>query len=160
MGEQSRAIVDGWRKKIETLAKALVLEIVANLVKTTPVDTGWARANWIAAIGSPSVLVDGTPEAVSDAAQQASIAAVLKFTLNEAVMYVSNHVPYIVMLNYGHSKQAPPLFIEFCIDQALAKMQAKNDNIDLSAIRSDFQAHVREKITAHNVVRAFRALAG
>lgn len=115
-------------RRIEHAAKALVLEIVANLIRATPVDTGWARANWIPSIGSPATSTGGA------SAQSAGQAAVLQFVLDQAVMYVANHVPYINALNYGHSQQAPALFVEFCIDAALQTVQQKF-GVDTEALR-------------------------
>jgi len=125
MGAQADAIAAELTRRVENGAKALVLEIVANLIKATPVDTGWARANWIPTIGSPATGTGGDQ----------SGAAILQFTLDQAVMYVANNVPYINVLNYGHSKQAPALFVEFCVDQALQTVQAKF-GVDMSALRA------------------------
>jgi hypothetical protein len=135
VGAQSQAIVASLAAKIEHAAKALVLEFLANLIAATPVDTGWARANWIPSIGSPATSAVGTPQAVSTSEQTAGQAAVLQFVLDQAVMYVSNHVPYITVLNYGHSKQAPALFVEFCIDQALHTVQQRF-GVDTGALRA------------------------
>lgn len=157
MGAQSRAIAAHITERVELLCKALVLEIVANLIRVTPVDTGWARANWIASVTSPATTVDGTPDAVSTSAQQAGIAAVLAFKIDQTAMYVANNVPYINALNYGHSRQAPALFFEYCVDQAIQTVQTKFKDIDLSQFRADYQAQARAKGTAHAVVRAFHA---
>ena len=159
MGAQSDAIVASLTRQVELAAKALVLEIVANLVKATPVATGWARANWIPSIGTPATTVAGSPGAVNDGDQQAAIATVLRFTLDQAVLYVSNNVPYIALLNYGSSKQAPALFVEYCVMQALLTIQAKMaGKVDLSALVETYRAQVQQKIVAHNIVRAFHAL--
>jgi hypothetical protein len=161
MGAQSDAIVASLERQVENAAKALVLEIVANLVAATPVATGWARANWLPSIGSPSTSTAGSPGSVSGGEQQAGMVAVLRFTLAQAVMYVANNVPYITILNYGTSSQAPALFVEYCVMQALLTIQQKMaGKVDLSALVETYRSQVQQKIVAHHVVRAFRALKG
>lgn len=103
---------------------AITLNVVANLVAApseggTPVDTGWARANWVPAIGRPVTDVAGSREAVSTAAQSAGEASVLAYRLAMGPVYISNNVPYILALNDGHSPQADPQFIERAIDKAV-----------------------------------------
>ncbi len=129
MGAQSRALGDAMRKIVEQACKALVLEINRELRRKgsgTPVDTGHARANWVPSIGAPHAgVVQG------NAAGQAGSAAVLTFKLGTGSLYISNNVPYIQALNYGHSKQAPRLFVEACVDRALTKVQAKYAGVNI-----------------------------
>ncbi len=120
MGTQAQAIGEQLRKQLELAAKALTLEIDKELRKSTPVDTGHARANWVPSIGTPH-----TGEVAGQAAQDAGVAQVLRFKLGDGFLYVSNGVPYITALNYGHSKQAPRLFVEAAVDRALATIQAR-----------------------------------
>lgn len=108
------------------IAKAIPLDIVANLTAPpsrggTPVDTGWARANWIPNIGRPSRLEPvGSRESVSNAAQKIGIAAVATgFVLEDREIHVSNNVPYIGALNNGSSAQAPSGFVEIAILKAV-----------------------------------------
>lgn len=96
---------------------ALATNCVAELVEATPIDTGWARANWIPSLGRPVVQVVGTPVAPSTAEQAAGLAEVFTFTLDHMAIFVSNHVPYIARLDAGSSTQAPAGFVR----QALAR---------------------------------------
>lgn len=103
---------------------ALSFAVVANLVSApseggTPVDTGWARANWVPAVGSPFAGVAGSRESVSAAAQAAGQAALIGYRIALGPVFVSNNVPYILALNDGHSKQAQPGFIERAIEKAV-----------------------------------------
>lgn len=107
---------------------ALSLAIVANLVAApseggTPVDTGWARANWVPAIGAPFTGTDGSRSSVSSAAQTLGQANLLSYKIALGPVFISNNVPYILALNDGHSKQAMPGFVEKAIDQAFADLQ-------------------------------------
>ena len=56
------------------LVIALSTNIVARLVETTPVDTGWARANWVPSIGVALDTTVGSPEGVSTAAHRHPVA--------------------------------------------------------------------------------------
>lgn len=97
----------------------LATNAVAELVEATPVDTGWARANWIPSLGRPVVQVVGTPDAPSTAAQAAGLAEVFTFTLDHMAIFVSNHVPYIARLDAGHSQQAPAGFVRLALARAV-----------------------------------------
>lgn len=126
---QIRLIVgelDGLTEKVVT---KLTLDITANLIEATPVDTGWARANWVPNIGSaydPGDVIEfdsreerqsRTPQARAD--QQAGTASVLTYRLERGPIFVTNNVPYIQILNEGSSRQAPSAFIESAIQQGI-----------------------------------------
>ncbi len=122
MGAQSAAIEAALESKVATAAKALILEIDANLRRSpsmggTPVKTGHARASWVPSIGTPAT---ATPSGASDSAHAAGVAQVLSYKLDNGVLFLSNFADYIKQLNLGSSKQAPAGFIEACIDHAVA----------------------------------------
>ncbi len=112
-------------KFVDGLIKAIALEIVANLVRPpalggTPVDTGWARANWIPNIGAPLPLPTGSRESVTTAPQEAGKIAVLSYSAkSKQPIYISNAVPYILRLNEGSSRQAPRAFVQAAIKGAV-----------------------------------------
>lgn len=120
MGEQSRRIGERLRKHIEQIFKALVLEIDRELRKSTPVDTGFARANWVPSVGSPHV-----GEVLDAAARTAGLTQVIAFKLGDGALWISNGTEYIEILNYGTSDQAPPMWIEAAVDRAVATIQAR-----------------------------------
>jgi hypothetical protein len=115
---------------IDQVIRKLVLDIVANLVSApdtgygTPVDTGWARANWVPNIGAPQTTTEGTREAaeagsVSTAGQQAAVARVAaSYRRSQGPVFITNNVPYVVFLNEGSSKQAPRGFVQNAIFKA------------------------------------------
>lgn len=112
----------------ERVIKKITLDLTANLIDTTPVDTGWARANWVPRIGE-TFIDDAPPDTEDDqlaalpgrqAEQQAGVAAVAaSYTLGQGPVFVSNNVPYIQVLNDGHSQQAPAGFVEAAIEKAV-----------------------------------------
>jgi len=107
--------------------KKLALDMVAILSSApseggTPIDTGWASANWIPSVGAPVTATAGTrpdnathgANNASRTAQQQGIANVAtKFDYyRDGTIHVSNAVPYIIELNEGNSSQAGPGFVQ------------------------------------------------
>lgn len=106
----------------------LSVNLVAGLTEDTPVDVGWARANWVPTLGAPWDAPDQLTEPTTAdanrqaAVQQQAVAQILSFTLGDGVIFATNNVPYIGRLNDGWSKQAPAGFIEARIDRELARL--------------------------------------
>lgn len=126
---QVRIVVASLTGFVEKLIKKLVLDIVANLQAApteggTPVDTGWARANWIPQIGSPRERVAGSRDQAEagnlpgDAAQGVAQVAT-GYTLAKGPVFITNNVPYILALDAGSSKQAPKGFVRRAIVKAV-----------------------------------------
>jgi hypothetical protein len=76
----------------------LALTLINKITYGTPVDTGRARANWFLAEGAPRI-------ETTDATTPQNHAAV-RLT-GRTMIFITNSLPYIVPLEYGHSKQAP-----------------------------------------------------
>lgn len=126
MADQVSAIIADLSRYTENEVVALTLDITANLRETTPRDTGWAAANWMPSRGFPAPAVESIggrpPEAVvaAAAADQASREADLhSYKLADGSTFCTNGVPYIQILNEGHSRQAPPAFVEAAIVRAV-----------------------------------------
>jgi hypothetical protein len=125
---QIRLIFDGIDKAVEKAVKSVTLAVTAELIRATPVDTGWARANWVPSIGvsfkgnsSPSSKKGrqaATPSAA--AAQSAGTAKVATgYKVSMGAVFVSNNVPYLVELDRGSSTQAPSGFVRASIIKAV-----------------------------------------
>ena len=74
----------------------------------TPVKTGWARANWAFAVGMPcptQTIGARPPEGVTINVVQSS--AILQTAGPFPLIWVYNNVPYIEVLENGHSTKAP-----------------------------------------------------
>lgn len=126
--EQIRVVISSLEQFIDQLVRKLVLDIVANLRTApdsgygTPVDTGWARANWIPRIGGPAEVPSGSREAVSTGAQEVGVAKIATgYRTAQGPVFISNAVPYIVHLNEGSSRQAPRGFVQNAITKAVMK---------------------------------------
>lgn len=123
------AIVKALDQFAERIVTKITLDITANLIEQTPIDTGWARANWVPSIGQDRIvslqnIVNPSPTDVAGAkaSQSEGIASVATgFKLADKAVFISNNVPYIVRLNEGSSKQAPAGFVTSAIQKAVTK---------------------------------------
>jgi len=125
---QVRAIVRAVERLTERIITKITLDITANLIEATPVDTGWARANWVPAIGRPFEAdlegITPTPQDAASAGAQQQVALVSLATgykLNRGKVFISNNVPYILGLNEGTSRQAPSGFVQRAIKKAVTQ---------------------------------------
>ena len=128
-----KAIGQAIEKVVEKTAKKVTLDVVANLKAQprttstgTPVDTGWARNNWIPSIGESVDEPVGDRETDVQSAARAQAegeAEVLKYNVSRGTIYVSNNVPYISLLNDGHSSQQPAGFVQRSIEKAVTTDQ-------------------------------------
>lgn len=120
---QIRAIVDDLTGLASRAVAKIALDITANLVETTPVDTGWARSNWVPSIGAPETEVAGSPDSIDQGAQRSGQASLLGYDIARGAVFVSNNVPYIQRLNDGSSAQAPRAFVQDAVDRAVGAAQ-------------------------------------
>lgn len=117
---QLRFIVRALEKVTERAVAKITLDATANLIETTPVNTGWARANWVPSIGSPIDEPTGDQENVSQSEQDSGIAQVAtQYKLDMGKVFITNNVPYIGALNDGHSQQAPSGFVQVAVEKAV-----------------------------------------
>jgi len=102
-GRDIERIAAKTRKSIEEVMRATALELFSSVIKDTPVDTGRARGNWQASIGSPE---DGETNATESAALAKVRSVSNGWSIGE-VIWLTNNLPYIRRLEYGYSQQAP-----------------------------------------------------
>lgn len=95
----------------ETVFRAVAIQSLANVVLSTPVDTGLARGNW-------TVTLNSATRAVTDDLDQVGAPTISEgtSTINNAnaatVIYLTNNLPYISALNDGYSAKAPAGFVD------------------------------------------------
>jgi hypothetical protein len=111
-------------QQAERVMKRIGFAVHGELIRATPVDTGWARANWQISIGRPTAGAIGSKDNVAGAAsaQSAGTARLLVYNVNQGDIWLGNHVPYIQKLNEGHSKQAPANWVERAIRAGIASV--------------------------------------
>lgn len=119
-GPQTRRILAALNVATTREAVRLVLGIQERLLRDTPVDTGFARANWVPSIGNPFSEIVGTPQSINTAQQGSGELSVLSWQFDQGPAYISNNVPYILLLNEGTSTQAPAGFVEAAIQAEVA----------------------------------------
>lgn len=122
-----RVVLRGLKEFTERVVRVIVLDATANLIEDTPVDTGWARANWIPSIGAPPSQPAGSPTDVgaARAAQQQGVAQIaVGYTLEQGNVNITNNVSYIRPLNEGSSSKAPAMFVQSAIARALNNANA------------------------------------
>lgn len=117
-------------KFIDKTVIELALDLVANLSAApseggTPIDTGWASANWIPYIGTAPSSPAGTRPTdggvASRSAQALGVGKLLGYKTSQGNVIVANNVPYITLLNDGSSKQAPRGFVQAAISKAVTR---------------------------------------
>lgn len=99
---QGQALEEG----VEELIRKAALVVDQVVVDATPFDTGRARNNWIASVGSP-LRGDRKPDVTGGEALSNARAAIQTFQLDFGSIFITNNVPYIIPLEMGSSKQAP-----------------------------------------------------
>jgi hypothetical protein len=91
------------QKGLETRARSITREVFSKVVLRTPVDSGKARANWNVSVGTPDFTVR---ETTSIARAFGELNKVLTIPVG-SVVYLSNGVPYIRLLEYGGYPKNP-----------------------------------------------------
>jgi hypothetical protein len=109
-------------RTLDEMVQKIAERMFENIVRRTPVDTGWARANWIPSITAPDVTSPGTPPPGKSAPPDAlpKISAAVRQGKTGDVFFLTNSVPYIIPLEYGHSKQAPAGMVRLSIEETRA----------------------------------------
>lgn len=103
-------IVQVTQNRVNQQVRAVTIGVFSSVIKMTPVKTGRAKGNWQCTIGSPA----DTQNWQSD-----SEGAMIANVPNEAghKVYLTNNLPYIQKLEYGHSTQAPSGMVRVSIDR-------------------------------------------
>ncbi|MEJ7831341.1 MAG: hypothetical protein WKF79_00365 [Nocardioides sp.] len=131
MEDQIDVIVADLEKFTRGEVIALALNVNANLRDSppggTPIDTGWASANWVPSVGEPFIEQQGeaakepTPGQIIARARVADEGQndVLAWRNTDGPIFSTNNVPYIGALNNGHSAQSPRGFVQAAIEKAI-----------------------------------------
>lgn len=106
-------------QRADLIKRKIALEIFSELLQTTPVDTGRARAGW--SLG-PMLTANVPPK---DGAFDVSMNVNPEMAPKDAeIIYIYNNVEYIGRLNAGSSTQAPREFVQIAIDKVVGGMSA------------------------------------
>lgn len=99
--------------------KKIAFDLHGDIVRRTPVRTGRARASWFVSAGQPSddVLPEGDYGAPS-------FPEGLLIDGRESV-YIINNLPYVSVLEAGHSSQAPHGFVALALENLDAQLSER-----------------------------------
>lgn len=111
------AVAERLMVSADLLKRRVALTVWAELIATTPVDTGRARAGWNMSAESPGA------EKPAEGAQSYPVPSATP-PANAQTICIYNNVEYIVGLNAGTSTQAPALFVESAVEKALRGLNA------------------------------------
>ncbi len=127
-GRMERRATDLARRS-HILLQVVALRLAVNVIRATPVDTGEARSNWVASVGrqdrsrrgpyAPGSKL-GLGESANAAAAIAQNTRTIRSSLPGQSLYVQNNAPHIGELNRGKSTQAPALFVQTGIQEAVS----------------------------------------
>jgi hypothetical protein len=112
--------------KFLALHREIAVNLFAEIVSRTPVDTGYARANWWPSVTAPSEALTGPRfgQPIGGGAAEGLSLARLPDSLAElpayGVFWIANNVEYIAALEDGHSAQAPAGMVRVSIAQIRA----------------------------------------
>lgn len=114
--DQVAAFTRKTEAKIEMAIRKIAIDVFAEVIMMSPVDTGRFRGNWQVAIGT---MPTGTVE-IDDKAGTATLnkaqAQAMGLKAGETIFLVNN-LPYARALEYGLSKQAPGGMIRLTVQR-------------------------------------------
>jgi len=132
---------DNIQKAVNLVVQDTAIAVAAHLARSTPIDMGRARSNWVVQLGFP-VFLSRLPfsaypsrwrppygpggsfgEARNTAGVTWSATKAVKGRAPGQPIYISNNVAYIAYLNRGHSGQAPAGFVDAAILTATAQIR-------------------------------------
>lgn len=94
------------------------------IVTTTPVNTGRAKGNWNASVGSEDISTSDVTDPSGQATMSAHQQTIEQWRLGKGPIFLANGLPYILPLENGSSSQAPTGMTQHGIDAARAQLQA------------------------------------
>ena len=107
-------------QRADNIKRRIALGIFSELIETTPIDTGRAKAGWNM---GPMLTANVPPKDKSgyDVSMNVNPAMAPQ---NAPIIYIYNNVEYIGILNTGTSTQAPREFVQIAIDKVVGGMSA------------------------------------
>jgi hypothetical protein len=103
------------QQRVNQQVRAVTIGVFSSVIKMTPVDTGRAKGNWQCTIGNPANTILEIEDPAGTIADGAMIATVPNPAGSK--VYLTNNLPYIQKLEYGHSTKAPNGMVRISIDR-------------------------------------------
>lgn len=101
--------------KLDTIVRKVTLDMYRELVLLSPVDTGRFRRNWFIQHEVLPVTRDDKSKSGAPAIEEAST-EILRFKAGDGI-FIANHLPYAMELEFGSSKQAPQGMVRITVAQ-------------------------------------------
>lgn len=122
-GRRMRVVGRAVEDNASKLVRRVALAVDAEVVISTPVDTGRARSNWQTELNTAP---EGTREAYSEGKEGSTVGPNTQAALDQAratvaahkpgdTVHITNNLPYIGRLNDGWSAQAPSGYVETAV---------------------------------------------
>jgi len=113
-------------QRMDATFRGASLEALTRLILSTPVDSGLARGNWQVSFDMPSQgFIDR-----HDASGNLTIAdgtGVINRASSDVTLYITNSLPYIRRLEFGHSKQGANMVAKLVSDwDGIVRQAASN----------------------------------
>ena len=109
-----KAFVEKAGDRADLVVRKVALDLFSKVVLKTPVDTGRARGHWGVGVNS---ITYGAGLDKDGGGTIARATATMQGARAGDRIYIANNLPYIVRLEYGHSKQAPAGMVRTTIDE-------------------------------------------
>ena len=106
--------------EVSKFVKKVSFDLFTKIVRKTPVDTGRARSGWNIAVNAIDTSVP--PKSTDLTKGEATTAALSKLSgaiilTPYSIVWISNNLPYIEVLEEGSSKQAPQGMVAVSIEE-------------------------------------------
>ena len=127
-GKEFSSDISKWIKKVDKNVDAFMLEFTQKLgeevIKATPVDTGYLRASWTANIGSPDTSYK------PDSIVNPEIISKLIGVKGGDTIYYNNNAGYGAYVEFGTSRMEPRNFVKNTLLKAdsIARRAARKVN--------------------------------
>lgn len=111
---QLRAFAEKAGENAEQVVRKIIIDVWAELIERSPVDTGRFRGNWIYSVNAKAtgtVPTTGTTLAPTPRPDPPTIEA----GAFGKVHHIVNHLPYARRLEEGHSQQAPNGMVDLTV---------------------------------------------
>lgn len=119
------------KKRITRFKINFAKTILFHLVDRTPVDTSKALSNWIVGLGKQKNRTikahkfgaSGSTQSISAGVTMSLGFAIIQRAKVGEIVYITNNVDYIELLNIGYSTQAERHYIQHCVEDAVEQMK-------------------------------------
>jgi len=113
-------VAKGLGEFVLSIERNIIDEVGTEVVERTPVDTGFARGNWVPGLNAPPISATTTldPTATAAPARISSLAQLLRLG---DTFYITNNADYIELLNRGYSPQAAAQFVSRAVTDGVKR---------------------------------------